>query len=124
MNLHAIVAGAIGAVNPFTQVTIRISTGYTTDDDGTQIPSYAAPISVSAQVQNLTQKDIEHLDSLNVQGSQQVMYLAGNYNAIVRVNREGGDLIMMPNGDIYLTTQVLEQWPDWVKLSVTLQNGS
>lgn len=43
MNLHGLVSGAIGLVNPFVPMTIRLSEGYTTQADGTRVPAYATP---------------------------------------------------------------------------------
>ena len=30
----------------------------------------------------------------------------------------------MPEGNTWLCVHVLEQWPDWCKIAITLQNGS
>lgn len=128
MNLHAIVSGAIGAINPFVAATVRRSTGYTTDPDGSRVPTYSTfPISV--QVQALTYTDITLLDSLNIQGVRRAIYLSGEVEGIVRVDREGGDLIVfpagtLPEGNTWLAAVVLEAWPDWRKIAITLQNGS
>ncbi len=124
MNLHGIVSGAIATVNPFTQVSVRQSLGSTTNPDGSRTPAYDDPYVASAQVQELTSRDLAQLDGLNVQMSQKAMYLNGAINGVIRVSRLGGDLITLEDGTVWLTTAVLEQWPDWVKVSVTLQNDS
>lgn len=54
MNLHGIVAPVIGVVNPHTPVSIRISSGWTTDDDGTRVPSYEAPASFTGSISGST----------------------------------------------------------------------
>ncbi len=122
MNLHSLVSGVIGAVNPNVSATIKIGTGYSTLPSGKQVPAYAAPVTVTAQVQDLNQRDIQHLASLNVQGSQKVLYLNGSLSGLVRPLGKGGDLVVV-GSDTWLVTAVLEQWPDWAKVSVTLQNG-
>ena len=123
MDLHGIVAGAIGTVNPFVSVTVKLSTGYTEDSEGKQIPTYNT-ITVDAQVQALTYTDIVQLDGLNIMGVRRAIYLRGDVEGIVRVDSKGGDLIVMPDGSTWLVAMVLEHWPDWVKCACTLQDGS
>lgn len=125
MNLHGIVSGAIGAVNPHTPgVVLKASAGYTTATSGKRTPLYDTFPGLVAQVQQLTTKDLRQLESLNIQGSQRAIYLYGVVQAIVRVAQKGGDLLILPDGTTWLTTAVLEQWPDWCKVAVTLQNGA
>lgn len=125
MNLHAVVANIVAAVNPLRPVTVQTSTGYTTSATGARTPTYAAPVMMMAQVQELTRGDLQHLDALNIQGSQRVIYLSGFVEGVVRWSQKGGDLITMDEyGTVWLTTAVLEQWHGWVKVSVTLQDGS
>ena len=130
MNLHQIVSSVINVVNPNQPATLQISTGPTTNADGTITPTYAAPIVVTAQVQELSIRDLQHLDGLNIQGSSRSIYFMGEVDAIIRVSQKGGDLITTYDGNTWLTTSVLERWDDygnsigWCKCSVTLQNGS
>lgn len=123
MNLHAIVSGAIGAVNPHVSVQVQLSTGHTTTPAGKRVPAYSAPVAMTAQVQALTSTDLRKLDGLNIQGSMRTLYLSGSLSGVSRLAQKGGDLVTMPDGAVYLTTMVLEQWPDWCKVAVTLQNG-
>jgi hypothetical protein len=122
MNLHSLVAPAIAAINPFVPITVQVSIGATSNPNSSRTPTYEKFTNVSAQVQQLTAKDIAHLDGLNIQGSMRKIYVNGNIDAIVRFNQKGGDLITMPDGVLYLTTAVLERWPDWCAVSITLQN--
>jgi hypothetical protein len=127
MNLHAIASQIIGIVNPNVTASVQVSTGATTAPDGNQTPTYATPVDVPAQVQPLTTGDIRQLDSLNIQGVERAIYLNGHVDGLVRAQRKGGDLVTItdgPNPGIYLVTVVLEAWPDWVKVGVTLQNGA
>lgn len=119
MNLHGIVSGVIGSVNPHQFMTILISTGYTTAADGTQAPSYNT-ITTTGQVQELTGKDIMRLNGLNVQGVTQKAYLTGDFEGVFRVLGKGGDLIKF-GSQTYLVTAVLERWPDWVCVGLTMQ---
>lgn len=122
MNLHGIVKGAIAAVNPLIAIQYQISTGYTIASTGRQVPSYASAVTVRGQLQPLTFQDLQHLDGMNIQGSQRAIYTDGTLNGILRPDRLGGDLVTLPDGTVWLTTLVLEQWPDWVKVAVTRQN--
>lgn len=54
MNLHGVVSGAIGAVNPFVPGTIQISTGYSTSASGKRVPSYATPGAFTASIADTT----------------------------------------------------------------------
>lgn len=122
MNLQNIAVGVISAVNPQQPLSIQVSTGYTQNADGKRVPTYTPPITgVSGQVQNLTFRDITQLDALNIQGSQRAIYINGHINGLVRVTNKGGDLVTLPNGQIWLVTHVLEHWPDWCKCAITLQ---
>jgi hypothetical protein len=124
VNLHQIVAGAVGAVNPLVPCDLRLSVGYTIMPDGSQAPQYAAFAGVLCQVQELTSRDLRQLDALNIQGSMRSIYLNGQWFGVVRVGARGGDLLTMADGTVWLVTAVLEIWPDWTKISVTLQDGS
>lgn len=124
MNLHGIVAPTISAVNPLVQVSVKVSTGYSTAPDGKRVPTYAKAVTVLAQIQPLTGGELHHLDALNLQGDFQGIYINGRIDGLVRGENKGGDLITLSNGDVYLVTTVLESWPDWTKVAATLQNGS
>lgn len=121
MNLHSIVAGAIGSVNPFQLATVQYSSGYSVAPDGKQIPAYVTVDNVSVQVQALTAKEIAHLDSLNIQGVMKSIYLNGNVQGVVRPLGQGGDLFTLVSGT-WLVTTVLETWDTgWCKVAVTQQ---
>lgn len=119
MNLHGIVRGAIGAVNPHLPVVIQQSTGYTTGVDGSQVPTYTT-INTTGQKQALSGGDILRLNSLNVQGVSEKMYLDGNYEGLIRATGKGGDLLTF-NGQTYLVAAVLERWADWCCVALTMQ---
>lgn len=131
MNLHALVAGAIGVVNPFQTVTVQQSTGATKNADYTLTPTYST-LSAQAQIQALSGKDLRQIDGLNLQGTLVAIYFYGEVAGIIRASQKGGDLITIASGiyaGTWLATQVLEQWSDggpasWCKIVATLQNGA
>lgn len=82
-------------------------------------------LSVMAQVQPLTWRDLQQLDGLNLGGTKRKIYLYGQIDGTERVSRKGGDLVAIAagvNAGVWLTTQVLEQFPDWVSAAIVLQN--
>ena len=118
--------------NRFTQLTNKNlpinwiqSTGYVTDDAGKRTPT-TITLSVQAQVQALSATDLKHIDGLNISGIMRSVYLYGNAAGVVRADQIGGDILVfpeVPNGcnKNWLVTQVMETWPDWCRVIVTLQ---
>jgi hypothetical protein len=123
MNLHSIVSGAVGAVNPQQQVSIQVSTGYTTNAAGKRIPTYAEPVTRPAQVQPMQYNDIVIADGLNIQGLRNAIYINGQVDGLVRTHNKGGDLITLADGSVWLVAVIVEDWPDWTKAIITMQNG-
>jgi hypothetical protein len=124
MNLHKIASGVISAVNPMEWIVVISSNGYTTGSDGKRVPSYLPGILASAQVQQLTGRDLRQLEMMNIQGSDRKVYITGFVDAITRLTKSGGDLIVRFDESVWLTTHVLEQWPSWCAVSVTMQIDS
>lgn len=128
MNLHAIVSGAIGAINPPIPCTLKISTGYTISPDATQQPTYDYFQNVPAQIQALSGSDIHRMGGLNTQSTQRAVYFYGSIEGLDRQAGKGGDLLIVPpmpgfpRETTWLVTQVLEYWPGWSKCVLTLQN--
>lgn len=123
MNLRAIANAATQAINPNTPATLRTSTGSTTNPDGSTTPDYANS-TVTAQVQATSGKDLHQLDNLNVQGVQQVAYLSGDAEGLVRLQQKGGDLLTIASGryaGTWLVAVVIERWDTWVKAGLTQQ---
>ena len=110
MNLHALVRSSVNAVNPDVTGTVRVSTGYTTAANGQQRPNYTDQTGVVMQMQALDAKEIEHLDSLNIQGILRSFFLNGNVEGIDRRVGKGGDLILTPDGKTWLVVHVLATW--------------
>lgn len=93
MNLHAIVRGAIGSVNPDVSAQYLASTGATTDAAGKRAPTYAAPVTVRIQVQPTGGKDLERIAALNLQGIPRSVYMYGDVQGVQRVLAKGGDIL-------------------------------
>jgi hypothetical protein len=121
MDLRGIANGISNTINPNISVTVKASTGYTIGSGLKQVPSYAAPVTGFAQVQALTAADLRHLDGLNIQGATKSIILRGELNAIVRVNSQGGDIVIIGT-QTWLTVAVLEQWPLWSRCAIQLQD--
>lgn len=120
MDLHGIVSSAIGAVNPLVTAQLLVSTGSTTNPDGSVSPSYAAPVSIQVQAQELSFKELQHVENLNLQGILKSIYCPGTVQAVNRVAGTGGDKIVI-GGDTYLAVAISEQWPDWCRVIGQLQ---
>lgn len=127
MNLHQIVSGYVGAVNPPIPVQVQMSTGYATAANGARAPSYAPAIIITAQVQALTAKDLRQIEGLNLQGTLKSIYVNGAISDAVRPSLQGGDLVTLPDGTVWLIKQVLEGWnltAGWTKAVMVLQNDA
>jgi len=121
VDLNRIAADLTQAVTPRLELTLQQSAGYTTNADGTRTPSYAAPVTGLGSVQALTYRDIQQIEGLNLQGTRRAIYLEGNWSGLVRAEKQGGDLITLPDGTVWLVALVLEHWADWTKVVATLQ---
>ena len=78
---------------------------------------------VPAQVQSLTFRDLQQIEGLNLQGTRRAIYFYGAIEGLVRPTGQGGDLVVLPDGQTWLVAIVLEHWPDWCKVAATLQNA-
>lgn len=129
LNLHAIVRGAIQAVNPDISGTWRQSSGSTQGASYKRSPSYSDS-TVALQVQSAAGKDLQHPNMLNQQGVVRSVYMFGNAQGVNRVDAKGGDLLVFPQergGTPYtwLVVAVLETWNgQWCKVGVSLQTDT
>ena len=125
MNLRGLANKYTRLTNNNIQVNWVQSTGYVTDSAGKRVPT-TITLTVDAQVQALSTSDLKHIDGLNITGVMRTVYLYGNAAGVVRADQIGGDILRfpeVPNGTIrnWLITQVVETWPDWCHVIVTLQ---
>ena len=120
MDLHGLVRQTIAAVNSETQVSLYQSIGAITSLDGSQAPQYSAT-TAGAQVQALSTKDLQHMNSLNITGIMRKIYLEGpQWSSVVRADLRGGDIFVF-GGYTWLVSSVIESWPDWSAVVVTQQ---
>lgn len=124
MNLHGLVSGMVGTVNPQVPIQIRVSIGNKIGTNFVPTPQYASPITVLGQVQELSIKDLRQVEGLNLNGTLRNLYINGNINAGQRVTLKGGDIIILPDGTVWLVTAVPESWPDWCRALIVQQNDS
>jgi len=126
MNLHGLVSGAIGAVNPYIDATLRKSTGYTISENKKQIPTYSTSAG-KIQAQELTTDEIKHANSLNIQGLFRKVWIQGNWAGVIRADQKGGDIFTFPQypgnpAQDWMVFVVYEMWPDWSCVGVVLQS--
>ncbi|GJD63755.1 hypothetical protein [Methylobacterium frigidaeris] len=131
MNLRAIANRATQRINPNVSATIMRSGGYTTNDSGKRVPKFT-PLPLKVQVQPASTGDIQKLEALNIQGVHRVIYISAEVEAMIRVDKKGGDQIVfeagvMPEDDQgtrWIISAVLEVWGhEWRKCAITLQNS-
>ena len=132
INLRSMANRLTSGVNPNVPATLLVSTGYTTDDSGLQVPFYADPASVSVQVQALTQKELQHLDKMNITNGQAGVFVDRQLNSADRSTGSGGDVFTFADtqavpadlrGSTWLVVAVLEGWPGsgWCRAAITRQ---
>ena len=127
MNLQSICAPYVSAVNAWMTVSYQQSIGYTTDANFVQQPTYAAPVPYLVQRQPMTYKDLMQVSGLNLNGEKCCFYVNGNWQGVKRPTSQGGDLITLEDGSVWLVVMILENWSvndGWSKVACVLQSGS
>jgi hypothetical protein len=127
MNLNAIVGPACGAVNDWVTAWMQQSQGYTTNADGSRVPAYGQATPMQVQLQALQYNDLMQVSGLNITGIRHAMYINGSWEAVVRSQQEGGDLVTLADGSVWLIVFLFENWArtgQWSKVCITLQNNS
>lgn len=125
INVRPAANAAIQVINKNVLAELWQSTGSTQAPSGKPTPTYSkTPIKVQAQA--LSFSDLQQLDSLNIQGVRRAIYASAQVMSVVRVQQKGGDLIVFPSGTFpegttWLAAHVLERWPTWCKVAITLQ---
>jgi hypothetical protein len=125
MNLHAIVRGAVTAINPDASGRVYISTGQATGANGKRVPTYDRIDGVPMQVQPLSMQDVgrlQQMDGLNIEGVMRSVYINGAPKGADRVEMKGGDILYLI-GHFWLVVAVLEPWDTagWAKVGVSKQ---
>lgn len=93
-------------------------------DQAVASQSMTTELVLIGQMQSATGRDLRQVEGLNLNGTLRAVYFNGEVDAIVRSFRKGGDVIIDTSGNEWLVAQVLEQWPDWCKVMVVLQNSA
>lgn len=130
MDLRGIANQVSDTVNPNIIVTWRASNGFSIGTAGKQQPQYLTGVTGPAQVQALDNSDLKQIEGLNISGSIRALYMRGNLAAVIRADSKGGDQIIIgaQRGapallvGTWLTSKVLESWPDWTKIVIVKQN--
>ncbi|HGK4602797.1 TPA: hypothetical protein ACJ2UI_003446 [Yersinia enterocolitica] len=120
MNLHRIAKSAIGRINPFIDVIIRVSDGFEIGAGRKQAPKYLPDQTINIQLQPLSPGDLRHVDGMNLQGILKSIHVNGNFYGVNREKGIGGDLIII-GAETWLVIEPMELWPDWCRLLVQLQ---
>ena len=120
LDLNGIVSQVIISVNNPTMATYQPSTGSATAYSGTRTPTYGTPTPVSIQVQGFAEKELAHLNSLNIGGVLRKVYMEGELASLIRADARGGDLLTF-NAHDWLAVHVMEQWTDWCCVAVQQQ---
>jgi hypothetical protein len=126
LNLSNIVGPIVSAVNPWITAQLQQSQGYTTAADGSRQPKYGSPVPMPVQMQALQYNDLMQVSSLNIQGERRALYINGDWEAVVRSDQEGGDLVTLPDCSVWLVVFQFENWfmtGGWVKVAITRQNS-
>ena len=127
MNLNNIVAPICGVINDWVTLAIQPSQGYGTNPDGSRVPVYGPTQYILAQMQALAYNDLIQVSGLNLTGERRAIYVNGDYQGVVRSSQEGGDVVTLPDGTVWLLVFQFENWHTtggWVKFCITKQNGA
>jgi hypothetical protein len=120
MSLRSLINASTRFINPNISAIIKQNAGYSTDSNGKRTPLYCTGFPIQIQVQSLNQKEIEHINYLNLQGIIRGVYLDGNWKGIVRADKTGGDILIF-SGYTWLVVEVLEAWAPWTKVAAWQQ---
>ena len=120
MNLSAIANGMTSSVNPNMQAILKVNEGYEVDDYGDQIPKFIEH-TITIQTQSMSTADLERLNYASQQGQFLYAYANGSVSALRRSQGKGAEMmIFKPYGEDtdaeWLVKQVVESYPDWVKV--------
>ena len=128
MNLRSIANKLTRTVNPNQSVSWLRSTGYSTDSAGKRTPSYTTT-TIQAQVQGISNNELKQLQFLNIQADARKVFAYDALDGVTRIDGHGGDILQFPSrsgGPVrnWLVTTVLESWPDYSLVLVTLQQDA
>lgn len=121
LNLHNVASGVISAANPMTEVIVKKCTGVISNPDYSRTPTYFE-YPEKVQFQALSQKQLEHMNDMNIQGILKKVFLKGLWEGVDRKKQKGGDLIVeQKSGNVWLIVEVLEAFHGWSSVCVSKQ---
>ena len=125
MNLSAIANGITSSVNPNIEAVLKVNDGYDVDEYGVQVPKFAEQ-QVMIQTQSMSTADLERLNYVSQQGQFLYAYANGSISALRRSQGKGAEMMVFkPYGEDadaeWLVKQVVESYPDWVKVVLCRQ---
>jgi hypothetical protein len=126
LTVTAIASGVLLPGQSLADLTTALRSGTAITEQLTGDPGGLGTYSVNISQDVASYKDLQMLEGINLGGARWKVYLHGAVNAVVRPERKGGDLIVVPVGPhagTWLINQVLEQFRDWCSAAITLQNG-
>lgn len=125
MNVRGLANRATRVVNPNTSAQWRKYLSYTTLPNGTVGKSYASPVPLIAQVQALSRREVEHIQSLNISPCDRAAYVNGQLSAFNRISKTGGDMLFFEN-TWWLVMAILEGWTTagWCKVALIEQKDA
>jgi len=115
VNVRAIANRATSAINPNVLTSVQKCVGYSSGAGYHRTPDYAPAVPAVLQIQALTVKDLQHLDSMNIQGAEHAVYGNIVLTPVDRASQTGGDLVEFTNPatgvrNVWLVAAVLEGW--------------
>lgn len=122
MDLHEMVRGMIGVVNPNVTAIVWKSKGVVIQPDGMPKPVYYEPKLIEVQVQSAEGAELTHIDGINQQGERKVVFSPEQLYGIDRERDLGGDLLEF-YGRKWLVVKRVESWEgsNWCKVLVVSQ---
>jgi hypothetical protein len=122
VNVRALANNITSGINPNISVTLRAFQAYSVLPSGKATPSYAAAVTVVAQVQALSKREIQHLDAMNISNCERGIYINGQLQAFDRLAQSGGDFLFFEN-QWWRVDAILEGWTTagWCRAALTRQ---
>jgi hypothetical protein len=120
INVRGLANMATQNVNPNQVVTLEVSTGYTVDDYGHQVPSFLSQL-IEVQTQSLSSTEKYNLDLVNKQGQFISIYAYGTIDGIRRWLQKGSSKFTFPaygeeEPAVWMVDQVAESYATWTRV--------
>jgi len=123
INPYSQARNGIQNINPDYVVSYLQSTGYTIGAGRVQTPTYADPVIFSAQMQRMTQKEIDKSGVETVSGEFWKLFIPLNtVSTVIRPTSKGGDIFII-NGQNWYVYTILGKWYQYTVAMIALQDG-